>query len=139
MLVILDSNILLSALISPFGPPHRIYQAWRRGQFELVTCTDQIEELRRASQYAKFRTLLHPHLVGLMLNNLQRAQILDRLPPKHSADDPDDSYLLNLAEASQAHYLVTGDKHAGLLKMRRIGKTRIFTASAFCERVLRKK
>jgi predicted nucleic acid-binding protein len=38
MRVIPDSNILFSALISPHTPPHRIYQAWRQGVFELVTC-----------------------------------------------------------------------------------------------------
>ena len=42
MRVVLDSNILLSALISPHAPPHRIYQAWRQGRFELVTGTIQL-------------------------------------------------------------------------------------------------
>jgi uncharacterized protein len=52
MRVILDSNILFSALISPIGPPHRIYQAWRAKRFELATCSIQIGEIRRASRYS---------------------------------------------------------------------------------------
>ena len=80
MRVILDSNILLSALLSPHGPPHRIYQAWRRGRFDLVTCRMQLDEIRRASRYPKFRTIPQPHRVGRMVNNLQGAIAVDRLP-----------------------------------------------------------
>jgi len=50
MRVVLDSNILLSALISPHGPPDRIYRAWRAARFELVTSSAQLEEIRRASR-----------------------------------------------------------------------------------------
>ena len=137
MLVVLDSNVLFSALISPYGAPHRIYEAWREGRFEVATCEEQIEELRRASRYPKFRNILQPHLVGLMLNHLHGAQVMEHFPSHHEAKDPHDTYLLNLADAVQAHYLVTGDKRAGILQHRRIGKTRILTAAAFCEKALR--
>jgi len=136
MRVILDSNILLSALISPHGPPHRIYQAWRQRRFELVTCTIQIEEVRRASRYPKFRTILQPHRVGRMVNNLQGAVVLDALPPGHVAADPDDAWMLALADAAEVHYLVTGDKRAGLLALRQAGHARILTAAEFCESVI---
>jgi len=43
MRVVFDSNILLSALLSPYTPPHTIYQAWRHGRFTLVTCAIQQE------------------------------------------------------------------------------------------------
>ena len=68
MRVILDSNKLLSSLISPHSPPNRIYQAWQQGIFDLVTCSEQLEEIRRASRYPKFKSILQPHRVGLMLN-----------------------------------------------------------------------
>lgn len=51
MRVVLDTKILLSALISPPGLPDIIYRAWRAGRFELVTSTTQLDELRRASRY----------------------------------------------------------------------------------------
>ena len=63
MLVILDSNILFSALISPHTPPHSIYQAWQHGYFERVTCDEQLEEIRQASRYQKFANILQPHRV----------------------------------------------------------------------------
>jgi uncharacterized protein len=132
MRVVLDSNILLSALLSPHGPPHRIYQAWRRGRFELVTSTIQLDELRRASRYPKFRGILQPHRVGQMLNNLQGATVLNHLPGGHEAADPLDAWLLALADIARAHYLVTGDKRSGLLAKRRIGIASILSAAEFC-------
>ncbi len=51
MRVILDTNVLLGALISPSGPPETIYRAWRAARFELVTSPAQLDELRRVSRY----------------------------------------------------------------------------------------
>ena len=51
MLVVLDTNILFSALISPKGAPDAIYRAWRSGRFEVVTSEAQLGEIRRASRY----------------------------------------------------------------------------------------
>jgi len=115
MRVVLDSNIRLSALLSPHTPPHAIYLAWRHGRFTLVTCTIQLDELRRASRYAKFRTILQPHRVGQMLNSLQGAVLPDRLPGGYEAADPHDAWLLALADVARADYLVTGDKKSGIL------------------------
>jgi putative PIN family toxin of toxin-antitoxin system len=133
MRVVLDSNIFLSALLSPHAPPHRIYVAWRHRRFELVTSTIQIDELRRASRYPKFREILQPHTVGHMRNNLHRATIIDRLPSGYEAEDPNDSWLLALADAGRADYLVTGDKRSGLLALRRVATASIVTAAKFCE------
>ncbi len=137
MRVILDSNILFSAILSPpGGPPHRIYEAWFEKRFELVTCSIQIEEMRQASRYPKFKTILQPHRIGRLLNNMQRVILIDDLPGEFEADDPKDSWLLALADASQAHYLVTGDKRAGILSKKRIGPTTIVTARQFIKMAL---
>ena len=132
MRVVLDSNILLSALISQAGPPNRIYQAWQERRFEAVTAIIQLDELRRASRYPKFRGVLQPHRVGRMVNNLQAAVIVDPLKVAYEAADPNDSWLLALAEAERADYLVTGDKRSGLLARGKVGKASIITAVAFC-------
>jgi predicted nucleic acid-binding protein len=47
------------------------------------------------------------------------------------APDPKDSYLLALAEVSQAEFLVTGDKQ--LLSLRRHKSTRITSAAAMID------
>lgn len=129
--VVLDTNVLLSALISPHGPPDAIYRAWRSARFEIVTSETQLDELRRASRYPKFKAVLQPHRVGAMVKNLQRATVLERLPSDIEADDPFDTFLLAMAVAGEAEYLVTGDHRAGLLRRGHIGRTRILTPGAF--------
>lgn len=138
MRVVLDSNILLSALISPHGAPHRIYEAWQERRFALVTCPTQLDEVRRASRYPKLRTILQPHRVGAMVNALRAAALPDPPPGGHEADDPDDAWLLALADRAQADWLVTGDRRSGLLARGHVGRARIATAGVFCGQALRR-
>lgn len=135
MRVILDSNVLLAALLSPYGPPDVIFRAWRAGHFELVTSVMQLDELRRVSRYPKLKTLLPAHRIGTMVNNMQRAIVLDvlgTLPKDLEADDPNDTFLLAMAISGEADYLVTGDRRSGLLSRGSIKRTRILAPSAFC-------
>lgn len=138
MLIVLDSNIFISALISDRGAPHAISKAWRANRFQVATCPEQLLEIRRASHYPKLRAIIPAHSFGSLLNHLQRATIVDYFLVRYQAEDPHDSYLLNLAVAANVHYLVTGDKRAGLLARRRIGNARILTASSFHRNVLEK-
>lgn len=136
MRVVLDTNVLLSALISPHGPPDAIYRAWRAARFEVVTSTAQLDQLRRASRYPKFKAVLQPHRVGTMVHNLQRAVVLEHLPTGVEADDSNDAVLLAMAMASEAEYLVTRDHRAGLLQLGNFGRTRIVMPSVFCAEAL---
>lgn len=136
MRVVLDTNVLLSALISPHGAPDVIYRPWRAARFEVVTSVTQLEELRRASRYPKFQAVLQPHRVGTMVNNLQRAIVLEHLPSGIEADDPNDVFLLAMAQAGEAQYLVTGDHRAGILQLGNFGGARILTPSVFCTEAL---
>jgi hypothetical protein len=61
MRVILDTNVLLGALISPHGPPDVIYRAWRAARFELVSSMAQLDELRRVSRYPKLKSMRALH------------------------------------------------------------------------------
>jgi putative PIN family toxin of toxin-antitoxin system len=139
MRVILDTNVLLGALISPYSPPDMIYRAWRAARFDLVTSKFQLDELRRVSRYPKLKTILPAHRVGTMINNMQRAIVLDVLPPLPDGiepNDPNDAFLFATALASEADYLVTGDRRAGLLQRVSIGRTRIVTPATFCAEAL---
>lgn len=137
MRVVLDTNVLLSALISPHGPPDAIYRAWRASKFQVVTSEMQLDELRRASRYPKFQKVLQPHRVGTMINRLHRAVVLGQLVPEHQPADPDDAFLLAMAEAGHADYLITGDRRAGLLQRGSVGRTRIVTPGVFCSTALK--
>ena len=135
MRVVLDTNVLLSALISPHGAPDIIYQAWRAGRFELITSTAQLDELRRVSRYPKLRAILPPHRIGAMVNNMQRSVVLEHLPNLPDGVeliDPSDDFLFTMALAGEVDYLVTGDRRAGLLQRGSAGRARIVTPATFC-------
>ena len=136
MRVVLDTNILFSALISPHGFPDTIYRAWRSARFNIITSQTQLEEIRRASRYPKLQAVLQPAKVGTMLNNLQRALVLENLTINEKSDDPDDAFLLAMALEGDADYLVTGDRRAGLLQRGHIARTRIVTPAVFCAEAL---
>ena len=129
MRLILDTNILVSALITPSGVSERIYRAWRAGRFQLLTCAEQFIELRRVTRYPRVSSYIRPAEAGTLLNELRRlATVVENLPRVHDAvSDPADSFLLGLAIAGRADYLVTGD-WSHLMSMRRYGETRIVTA-----------
>ena len=130
MRVVLDSNVFISALICAGGAPHAIYRAWRERRFVLVTSLVQVAELRRASRYPKLRAIVPAREFGMLLNRLHGALVLRRLPKLELSADPDDNYLLAMARAGEADFLVTGDaKH--LLRLRHLGRTRILAPAAF--------
>jgi predicted nucleic acid-binding protein len=51
-------------------------------------------------------------------------------------NDPNDLFLLSMALASEADYLVTGDRRAGLLQLGSAGRTRIVSPVTFCNEAL---
>jgi putative PIN family toxin of toxin-antitoxin system len=131
--VVLDTNILLSALILPNQPPARLVAAWLEGRFDLVTGEAQLDELRRASRYPALRKRFKPAEAGRLVNDLRAlAKLIKRSPRVSASDDPDDNLLLGVAIGAKADYLVTGDK-SGLLGLRKVRGARIVTARTLCD------
>ena len=138
MRVVLDTNVLVSALLSPEGPPARIYSAWIEGRFRLLTSSEQLAELKATLAKPKLRRYVRRAQTGKLINELGSfAEIVSELPPVRRSPDPDDDFLLKLAEGGQADYLVTGDQ-GDLLLLGRHGRTKIVKATFFCESVLRR-
>ncbi len=136
MIVILDTNILISSLVTPGGMSDVIYASWRSGKFQLATCAEQIAEFRVASRHPNLAGRFAKYKAGTLLNDLGRKAIRVSIQHRHTALDPTDAFLLDLASAAGAHYLVTGDKRAGLLKRKRVDGTRILTPAEFWSTVL---
>lgn len=129
MRVVLDTNVLLSALIAPGSTPDALYEAWRDRRFQLASCERQFEEFSRVSRRDDLKKRITPSEAGRMVNRIRALAVMyDPLPKVERSSDPDDDWLLALAEASGADYLVTGDK-SGLLALRRHGATRIVSAA----------
>ncbi len=124
---ILDTNVLLSALIRVDSKPYKLVRAWLDGRFGLVSGEAQLEELRRVSRYEQVRRYFAPAEIGWLINRIrERALLVKQLPKVDVADDPGDNYLLAMAVAGEAEYLVTGDK-SDLLALKRHRGTQLVT------------
>lgn len=131
MRVVLDTNILISALIASSGKPAAIVDTWLDGRFTLLTCATQVDELRSTLERPRVAELVKPHKAGRLVNQIKRfAEDVDRLPRVKRSADPTDDFLLALSQAGKADYLVTGDKN-GLLALKRHKSTQIFSARDF--------
>ena len=131
MKVVIDTNVLVSAIIAPTSTPANILQAWRQGRYELLTCAEQLDELRAATRYPKVRSRISPLVAGILINEIGKvANHIDRLPRVERSPDPRDNYLLALAEKGEVNFLVSGDK-ADLLALGKHGGARIISVREF--------
>lgn len=131
MRLVVDTNILISALLAGTSLPAHLMVLWREGRFDLLTAPDQLDELMRVTRYPKIRERLHPALAGRLINELRDLAVVVRnLPVVTISPDPHDNYLLAMAAAGAADFLVTGDKR-DLLALRLYEGTKIITVRDF--------
>lgn len=130
MRIVLDTNVLISALLHDRSLPFQLIALWRQGRIMLLTSGEQLDELRRVTRYPKIRARLNPAVAGRLVNELKQvATVLESLPEVSISPDPWDNYLLATVEAGKADLLVTGDK-ADLLHLERHAGARIVTVRA---------
>lgn len=133
MRIVLDTGILISALITKNTPPDMLYQSWRKRQFTLVTSEEQIEELIRVLSYKKLERFINKAESRILLEGLHRmAEITTNLPEVNLSPDPDDNKIIATALAGNADYLVSGDK-ADLLSLGSAHNIPILTARQMVE------
>ena len=131
MRVVLDTNILVSALLIQTGNPAAIYRAWREGHFTLLTCAEHLDEMRATLSKPAIAERIKPYKAGGLVNEMKKlAESVHALPSVRRSPDPSDDFLLALCEAGGADYLATGDKN-GLLVFEEHKGTRIVFARAF--------
>ncbi len=117
MRAILDTNVLISAILSRRGSPARLVLAWQAGAFELVVSPALLAELARALAYPKIARLVPSADAEAYVAWIARSAVLAADPvgaPSIRSADPDDDYLVALAMAERA-VLVSGDAHLTVL------------------------
>ncbi|MEO8959650.1 MAG: putative toxin-antitoxin system toxin component, PIN family [Rudaea sp.] len=110
--VVLDTNIVLSALLFGGGVAAQLRDAWQRGRYTPLVSTITAHELIRVLAYPKFR-LGAPEREELLADYLPYATTValpKTLPRVPKCRDPFDVPFLQLALAGNASALVTGDK-----------------------------
>ena len=111
--VVLDPGVLVSALIAPAGTPARLLREIRTGDLELVVSALLLEELEDVLGRKKFRRYVDPATVREYIDLLRHEALIapdPEDPPSRRSADPDDDYLIALAQSQNA-ILVSGDKH----------------------------
>lgn len=135
MRVVLDVNVLVSALLAADGAPARIVAAWLEGAFELVISPHLLDELQRALAYPKIRRRVGADDAARFLALVeQQALLVDDPtgPPPIRSADPGDDYLIALSAEADA-LLVSGDGHLAAL----IDRAPILTPAQLADRLSR--
>jgi putative PIN family toxin of toxin-antitoxin system len=111
MKIVLDTNVLVSGLLQPFGPSGQIVRLVAVG--ELVLCHDSriLAEYREVLLRKKFR--FDPERVEILMEEIRADGIpVAAGPLAIRLPDPDDEPFLEIALAGGAQCLVTGNlKH----------------------------
>ena len=111
MRVVVDTSVLVSALLSTSGPPAQVLAAAATRSIEIVTCPRALEELSDTLMREKFRRWVdEPTAKEFVTAFAHLADLCQDVEPQTShTRDPNDDYLVALAHAQNAR-IVSGDR-----------------------------
>lgn len=140
-LVVIDTNLFVSALIVPHSQPALLINLWKKGAFALASSDPMIEELTQVLNRPKYYKKYHltPTTTTKLIHLLKgKVKILPQLTkPKIAIRDAKDLVILATALDSQADYLITGDQDLLVLKGHRgLGKLHILTVTEFVHQLI---
>ena len=124
--VVLDTNVFLSAIFYQ-GTPFEIIKLWKHGKFTLCLSPELLAEILEKLQ-VKFGA---PQELYDLWKKLLQEKSEKFFPEKqfNLFQDKNDNFLLDLIHASQADYLVSGDKQ--ILKLKRFEAVAILNPKEF--------
>ncbi len=111
MKVVLDTNVVVSAFLSPHGPPAQILYQLLQGDLRLLYDARIYEEYGAVLNRDEFD--LPKEIIQQFLSNVQsEGQLVIARPLMHRLPDPDDEAFLEVAVEGGADALITGNlKH----------------------------
>ena len=128
--VVLDTNVVVSALLFGRGALGWLVDAWQSGRATPLASAQTTTELVRVLGYPKFRLseAERDELLGEYLPWCEAVEV-DRLVEVPDVRDPDDRIFLELAVSASADALVTGD--GDLLDLAPVLSVPVLTPTAF--------
>ena len=134
--VVIDTNLLLSAILTHRGNPARILNLFRKDLIEIAISDDILKEMDRVLHYPKLKKRhgWSPQEISLFLKELRQFCIVVQPPTRESLiieKDPTDDKYLDCAVASEANYIITGDQD--LLGIGQYQGIKIVTPKVFLE------
>jgi uncharacterized protein len=109
---LVDTNVWVSAFITPGGPTARVLKAFLESRFVPVVSAALIEEIREVLLRDRIRRRYSPNdaLIAAFIEGLDLQAIHVRPEGKlQLCRDPDDDFLLETAIQGNAHYAVSRD------------------------------
>lgn len=108
MRIVLDTNVLVSGLLSPFGPPGEIVRMVSSGS--LIVCVDARILAEYREVLARPRFGFDADAVAALLDYIDfKGEVCAPEPLGRRLPDPDDEAFLEVAIACAADALVTGN------------------------------
>jgi putative PIN family toxin of toxin-antitoxin system len=127
--VVVDTNIIVSALLQPLGPPARVFFLALNGSIQLCMSGSVYAEYEEVIRRPRFGR--DENVITATLHTIREKALWVRPAESiRACSDPDDDIFLECAQAARAAYLVTGnvkDFPASWLD------TKIVTARSFLE------
>lgn len=115
MRIVLDTNVLVSALVSPDGLPARLLRLCEAQLLGIVVSDAILDEYRRALGYEKVaaRRGRSPADIARLVDEFRSFSdvVAPEQVPSVVADDPADDKFLACAVEGSADYIVSGDRH----------------------------
>jgi uncharacterized protein len=118
--VVLDANVLVSAVLNPASNPGHILELVRQNAVQLLVSPDILAEVKAVLLYPRLRKL-HRHSPKWIKTFIQELADLAEMTPGvlivHAVKaDPSDNIYLACAVEGKADFVVSGDKHLKNLK-----------------------
>jgi putative PIN family toxin of toxin-antitoxin system len=115
--VVLDTNVLVSAILTPAGPPARILQLALEGRLRITLSAGIIKEINLVFQYSKLKKVMKKQRLSyriveeVILKILKVASITPgTMLIQEVSRDPADNLILSCAAEGQADFIISGDK-----------------------------
>ncbi len=109
MKIVLDTNVLVSGLLTPFGTSGEIVRMVTAGKLILQYDSRILLEYKDILYRPKFQ--FNKEHIDLLLDYIKKnGQLAPTLPLKHSLPDPDDEAFLEIAIGGKVVCLITGNK-----------------------------
>ena len=136
--VVVDTNNIISGTIMNHGPSYETLEAWRKGEFILLTSKAIIKEVERVLHYPRIQKKYHltEKKIKQVVNNLIKYAVVTpgELKLKVIKEDPPDNEVLACAVEGKANFIVSGDEDLKRLNIYR--GIRIIDAKEFVKNIL---